>query len=47
MPFDLSWFYDIPTARAALLMVGAFVGFYWAGAVIVRPILRMFVRRLR
>lgn len=45
MPFDLSWFYDIPTARAALLMVGAFVAFYWAGAVIVRPILRMFVRR--
>lgn len=42
---DYSWYYEIPTTNAALLMVAAFVGFYWVGAVIVRPILRIVVRR--
>lgn len=42
---ETSWLHDIPAWRLALLLVSAFVGFYWVGAVFVRPVLRMFVRR--
>jgi hypothetical protein len=37
------WLYDVPPLRLSLLFVGVFVGFYWLGSIIVRPILRQFV----
>jgi Flp pilus assembly pilin Flp len=43
-PQDWFWLYDIPTHRLALAFVAVFVGFYWAGSILVRPILRQFVR---
>jgi Flp pilus assembly pilin Flp len=43
-PQDWYWLYDIPTARLAVLFIAAFVGFYWAGCVFLRPILRQFVK---
>ena len=45
MNADYSWVYEMPPWRLALLLVVAFVSFYWAGAILVRPVLRMFVRR--
>jgi hypothetical protein len=52
MPIDPSvfspewwyWLYDIPATRLSLLFVAVFVGFYWVGSIIVRPILRQFVK---
>ena len=44
MTDDLFWIYDIPPKELALGLVALFVGFYWAGAVLVRPILRQFVK---
>ena len=41
----LYWIYDIPVAKLALLITGAFVAFSWIGAIFVRPILRAFVRK--
>jgi hypothetical protein len=38
------WIYDISTETLAILMTIIFVGFSWLGAIVVRPILRMFVR---
>jgi len=43
-PQDWYWLYDIPSGRLALGFVVAFVGFYWAGCILVRPILRQFVK---
>jgi hypothetical protein len=40
------WIYDISTAQLAILFSVFFVGFTWAGTLICRPILRLFVRRL-
>jgi hypothetical protein len=45
MNHDFTWVYDMHPWRLALTLVLSFVGFYWAGAVFVRPFLRMFVRR--
>ncbi|MFM8326892.1 MAG: hypothetical protein ACKN9U_18690 [Pirellulaceae bacterium] len=39
------WIYDIPSAKLALLLAGAFTLFSWAGTIFIRPILRLFVRR--
>jgi hypothetical protein len=38
------WIYDIPTESLAVLMTVIFVGFSWLGCILVRPILRIFVR---
>jgi Protein of unknown function (DUF4239) len=38
------WIYDISTETLAVLMTIVFVGFSWLGAIVVRPILRIFVR---
>jgi hypothetical protein len=38
------WIYDIPTESMAILFAVVFVGFYWAGCILLRPVLRMFVR---
>ncbi len=38
------WIYDIPAAKLAILIAGAFVLFSWIGCFIARPILRIFVR---
>jgi hypothetical protein len=38
------WLYDVSPARLAFLFIAVFVGFYWAGAIVVRPILRQFVK---
>lgn len=43
-PADWYWLYDVPPARLALLFIAVFVGFYWLGAIIVRPLLRQFVK---
>ena len=41
---DLYWLYDLPPNRTALLFVAAFVGFYWIGSILLRPILRQVVK---
>jgi hypothetical protein len=41
----LYWIYDIPTAQLAILFSSFFVGFTWVGTLVVRPLLRIFVRR--
>lgn len=38
------WIYDIPTPQLAMLISGIFVGFYWIGCFLIRPVLRTFVR---
>ncbi len=38
------WIYDIPTPQFAVLISGTFVGFFWIGCFLFRPILRTFVR---
>jgi hypothetical protein len=38
------WIYDIATPQLALLINGTFVGFFWVGCFLIRPILRTFVR---
>lgn len=38
------WLYDIPTVSLVFVFAVTFVGFAWAGAIFVRPLLRMFVR---
>ncbi|NDC63415.1 MAG: DUF4239 domain-containing protein [Planctomycetia bacterium] len=42
--FDFYQLYDVPPARLAALFVAAFVGFYWVGLILFRPILRQFVK---
>ena len=39
------WIYDVPTTTLAFLFSASFVGFTWAGTLLVRPFLRVFVRR--
>ena len=43
-PQDWYWLYDLPSAQLAVGFVVAFVGFYWAGCIFLRPILRQFVK---
>ena len=43
-PESWYWLYDVPQFRLSLLFVAVFVGFYWLGSIIVRPILRQFVK---
>ena len=43
-PESWYWLYDVPPFRLSLLFVTAFVGFYWVGSILVRPILRQFVK---
>jgi hypothetical protein len=38
------WIYDISTETLAVLMTVLFVGFSWCGTIVIRPILRIFVR---
>jgi hypothetical protein len=38
------WIYDIATPQLALLITATFVGFFWLGCLLIRPILRTFVR---
>ena len=44
-PDNWYWLYDVPQVRLTALFIGVFVGFYWLGSIIVRPILRQFVKR--
>lgn len=41
------WIYDIPTYELAILMAALFVGFSWAGVILVRPLMRLLVLRRR
>ena len=41
------WVYDLPIETFAILMIAVFVGFYWAGLIFLRPILRQFVKNTR
>jgi hypothetical protein len=43
-PESWYWLYDIPPTRLSLLFIATFVGFYWLGSILVRPILRQFVK---
>jgi hypothetical protein len=47
MSMDFSWIYDVPPSRLALLLIVVFVGFYWVGLILLRPILRQFVKNTR
>jgi Flp pilus assembly pilin Flp len=47
MSTNFFWIYEIPPTRLALLSIGVFVGFYWAGLILFRPILRQFVKNTR
>jgi hypothetical protein len=47
MSMDFSWIYDVSPSRLALLLIAVFVGFYWAGLILLRPILRQFVKNTR
>ena len=44
-PENWYWLYDVPQGRLTALFIAAFVGFYWLGSIVVRPILRQFVKR--
>ena len=41
---DFYWIYDLPSWKASLVFIATFVGFYWVGSILVRPLLRQFVR---
>ena len=41
------WLYEIPSRNLAMLFIALFVGFYWAGTILVRPFLMPFVRTTR
>jgi hypothetical protein len=43
-PQSWYWLYDIPPHRLAVYFILVFVGFYWAGSILLRPILRQFVK---
>lgn len=47
MSMDISSIYEIPPSRLALLLIAVFVGFYWVGLILLRPILRQFVKNTR
>jgi hypothetical protein len=38
------WIYDLSNTQLALMIAGAFVLYFWAGCILVRPVLRLFVR---
>ncbi len=38
------WIYDFSSTELALLVSGTFVGVFWAGCLVIRPILRLIVR---
>jgi len=38
------WLYDVPPLRLSVWFIAAFVGFYWAGSILLRPVLRQFVK---
>jgi hypothetical protein len=38
------WIYDLSTETLAVVMTIVFVGFSWFGAIVIRPMLRLFVR---
>jgi len=38
------WIYDVPSPTLAVGMIALFVLFYWAGLILVRPVLRQFVK---
>jgi hypothetical protein len=38
------WIYDIPTIHLACLFAAVFIGVSWLGALLVRPMMRIFVR---
>lgn len=38
------WIYTLPSSTLAIVLSTFFVGFYWAGCILLRPILRQFVR---
>jgi len=46
-PQDWYWLYEVPTFRLAMMFVAAFVGFYWLGCILLRPVLRQFVKYTR
>lgn len=39
----VDWIYSIPSTRLALIVSAAFVGYYWAGCLLLRPVMRLFV----
>jgi hypothetical protein len=39
------WIYDVPTWYLAFLLAMLFVGFTWVGTILIRPFLRLLVRR--
>jgi hypothetical protein len=41
---DFYWLYELPAWKASLVFIATFVGFYWIGSILVRPILRQFIR---
>ena len=43
-PENWYWLYDIPPHRLSLYFIATFVGFYWVGSILLRPILRQFVK---
>ena len=43
-PESWYWLYDIPPTRLSLLFIATFVGFYWLGSILLRPVLRQFVK---
>jgi hypothetical protein len=43
-PESWYWLYDVPPARLSVWFIAVFVGFYWVGSIILRPILRQVVR---
>ncbi len=45
MSEDWFWIYEVPPQNLAIAMIVLFVGFYWLGAIFIRPILRLIVRR--
>ena len=44
-PENWYWLYDVPQARLTLLFIAVFVGFYWVGSILLRPVLRQFIKR--
>lgn len=39
------WIYDLPTWTVAFLFVFVFIAFFWFGAIFIRPLLRLFIRK--
>ena len=45
--YDFYWIYDLSNEMFAVGMIGLFVGVYLVGSILVRPILRQFVKNTR